>query len=104
MGFDSRFVPLDSARNLLDQNFGIHRSNRLLGVLQRMKSQGMDNVKQLSPRSTYFSDKAELRRRGLWPPAPGDTELPSLELPTLEALLQAAQSQNGENLCADSAK
>ena len=93
MCFDSRFLPLDSARASLDQQFGIHKANRLLGVLQRMNSQSMDDVKHLTPRSTYFSDKAELRRLGFWPPAPGETELPPLELPSLEALLQVSQSE-----------
>jgi hypothetical protein len=104
MCFDSRFLPLDSARALLDEHFRIHKANRLLGVLQRMKSQDMDKVKLLSPRSTYFSDKSELRRLGLWPPASGDDELPPLELPPLEALLHTNKSQNGENQCVDSAK
>lgn len=91
MCLDFKFVPLDQARTILDRSFPLRKATRLLGVLRRMESQRIEDIKHLAPRSTFYADKADLRRLGLWPPAPGNCELPALELPPLEKLLADAE-------------
>lgn len=88
MCLDSQFVPLDQARRMLDALYSLRKATRLLGVLRRLESQSVEELKTISPRSTFYADKRELREQGLWPPASGGTELPPLMLPPLEHLLE----------------
>ena len=84
-----KFQTQDAAPCLLDGCFDYRKATRLLGVLRRLESQTMENLKCTASRSTFYSDKRDLRRLGLWPPATNQTELPGLKLPSLEELLGA---------------
>jgi hypothetical protein len=46
-------------------------------------------LKQAIARSTYYKDKGELSRLGLWPPSAGPTSLPALVMPPIETFLSA---------------
>jgi len=49
----------------------------------------MEGLKDLTSRSTYYSDKKDLRLLGLWPPSASPVTLPALALPPLETFLSA---------------
>src|SRR5258706_8100217 len=63
------------------------KATRLLGVIQRLMTGTIEEIKLLSSRSTFYADKRELRRLGLWPPSAVSVDLPGLRLPPLEQLL-----------------
>ncbi len=88
MCIDFKFVPQDSARQILDAHFSSRKATALLGLLRRLQTQPMEDLKYYFPRSTFYSAKRDLRRFGLWPPAMGDAELPGLQLPPLEQCLE----------------
>src|SRR5258708_5678110 len=87
MCVDLRFVSQDAARNILDENFSYRKATRLLGFLRRLDTGTMEDHKRSTSRSAFFSDKQDLKRLGLWPPSAVPTELPGLQLPSLEELL-----------------
>lgn len=87
MALRSKFVCRDAAKTLLDAKFGYRKSTRLLGLIRRLETEAVEDVKRLSPRSTFYSDKAALRHLGLWPPSASQVELPGLEIPPLDELL-----------------
>ena len=82
-----RFQTQDVARNILRENFSFRKSMRLLGVLRLLQTESMDVIRQESGRSTFYADKRDLKRLGLWPPSAVPVELPGLQLPPLEKLL-----------------
>ena len=47
----------------------------------------MEDLKRAIARSSYYKDKGELSRLGLWPPSAGPVSLPALAMPPLEELL-----------------
>jgi hypothetical protein len=49
----------------------------------------MEDLKQAIARSSYYKDKGELSRLGLWPPSAGPTSLPALAMPPIETFLSA---------------
>jgi hypothetical protein len=83
------FQAQDGARNILDAKFAFRKSTRLLGILRRLEAGSMEDLKQVTSRSMYYSDKKDLRALGLWPPSAGPVTLPALELPPLETILSA---------------
>jgi len=85
---DYRFLPYDSALDVLDMNFSYAKANRLRGLLERIRTRGLESVKEETPHGTFYKDKADLRRVGLYPPADGDRELPGLTLPPFEELMR----------------
>ncbi len=85
VGFESQ----DRARQILDENFAFPKATRLLGLLRRLQTETMDDLRRNCGRSTYYSDKKELRVLGLWPPSAGPVSLPALEMPPLETILSA---------------
>jgi hypothetical protein len=87
MCLDLRFVPQDQARNILDSTFPFRKSTHLLGILRRFQSGGMHGLRTSSARSTYYADKRDLRRLGLWPPSATHLELPGLNMPALDNLM-----------------
>lgn len=87
MCVDLRFVTQDAARDALDEHFSYRKATRLLGFLRRLDSGTIDDHRKSTSRSTFFSDKQDLKRLGLWPPSAVPTELPGLRLPPLEELL-----------------
>jgi hypothetical protein len=87
MCLDLVFLPQDAARDVLDKTFGYRKATRLLGILRRLESEGMDVLRRTSARSTYYADKRDLRCLGLWPPSASALELPGLVMPPLEDLL-----------------
>ncbi len=86
MCLDLRFAAQDSARVLLDDQFGPRKATRLLGILRRFESEGMEGLRTVFSRSTYYADKRDLRALGLWPPSATETDLPGLVMPSLEDL------------------
>lgn len=90
MNLDWKFVPQDKALMVLDEKFSSARANRLLGLLRRLETRSMSEIKESSPRGTFYRDKATLRELGLWPPTTAEAELPGLQLPPLEELLQSS--------------
>jgi II/X family phage/plasmid replication protein len=82
-----KFETRDAARSLLDALFGYRKATRLLGVVRRLETETMDDLKHSASRSTFYADKRDLRRLGLWPPSTSMKELPGLELPSLDQLL-----------------
>src|SRR5258706_7830158 len=64
------------------------KATRLLGVVQRLMTGTIEEIKLLSSRSTFYADKRDLRQLGLWPPSAVSVELPGLRLPPLEQLLR----------------
>jgi hypothetical protein len=94
LGFQCR----DVARNLLDERFPFRKATRLLGLLARLETMTMDDLRHANSRSTFYSDKGELRELGLWSPSAGTVSLPALEMPKLENILSAeANSSNLSN-------
>jgi II/X family phage/plasmid replication protein len=87
MCLDTVFLARDAARNVLDSAFSYQKATRLLGVIQRLMTGTIEEIKLLSSRSTFYADKRELRRLGLWPPSAVSVDLPGLRLPPLEQLL-----------------
>jgi hypothetical protein len=81
------FQTQDAARQILDENFSFRKSTRLLGVLRRLQTESMDDIKRACGRSTFYTDKKELKLLGLWPPSAGPVDLPGLQLPPLQELL-----------------
>jgi len=86
MCLDTVFLARDAARNVLDSVFSYQKATRLLGVIQRLMTGTIEEIKLLSSRSTFYADKRELRRLGLWPPSAVSVDLPGLRLPPLEQL------------------
>jgi hypothetical protein len=70
------FQAQDVARQILDGSFRFSQSNRLLGLARRLETQSMDDIRRACGRSTYYSDKKELRALGLWPPSAGTVSPP----------------------------
>ena len=60
---------------------------RYAGLLRRLETGTMENLKHVTSRSTSYKDKGELSRLGLWPPSAGPVSLPALAMPPLEELL-----------------
>jgi len=89
MCFGIGFAAQDAARILLDERFSPRKATRLLGVLQRLQGQTMEDVRRISSRSSFYSDKKDLRAVGLWPPSAGPVSLPALAMPPLETILSA---------------
>jgi hypothetical protein len=87
MCVDTVFLARDAARNALDSVFSYQKATRLLGVIQRLMAGTMEELKRLSSRSTFYADKRDLKRLGLWPPSAVSVDLPGLRLPPLEHLL-----------------
>jgi hypothetical protein len=88
MCLDTVFLARDPARNALDSAFpSYQKATRLLGVFQRLTTGTIEEIKLLASRSTFYADKRELRRLGLWPPSAVSVDLPGLRLPPLEQLL-----------------
>jgi len=85
VGFQCR----DVARNILDERFPFRKATRLLGLLARLETMTMDDLRHANSRSTFYSDRGELREFGLWPPSAGTVSLPALEMPQLENILSA---------------
>lgn len=86
MALRSHFVCRDSAKAVLDSQFGYRKSTRLLGFLRRLETETVEDIKRVSSRSTFYSDKGALRRLGLFPPSAAPIELPGLEIPPLAEL------------------
>ena len=86
MAIRSTFIARDAAKALLDTQFGYRKSTRLLGLIRRLETESVEDVKRASSRSTFYSDKAELRHLGLWPPSATPLELPGLQIPPLDEL------------------
>lgn len=87
MCLDTVFLARDAARNVLDSAFSYQKATRLLGVVQRLMTGTIEEIKLLSSRSSFYADKRELRQLGLWPPSAVPLSLPGLRLPPLEELL-----------------
>jgi hypothetical protein len=87
MCMDVGFQAQDSARQILDGNFAFPKATRLLGLLRRLQTETMDDLRRNCGRSTFYSDKKELRGLGLWPPSTGAVSLPALAMPPLETIL-----------------
>jgi len=87
MCLDTVFLARDPARNALDSAFAYQKATRLLGVIDRLMTGTIEEIKLLSSRSTFYADKRELKRLGLWPPSAVSVDLPELRLPPLEQLL-----------------
>ncbi len=87
MSLSTEFLARDAARSVLDASFRFQKATRLLGFLRRLETETMEDLKRATSRSTYYSDKGELSRLGLWPPSAGPVSLPALAMPPLEELL-----------------
>jgi hypothetical protein len=88
----------DMARIVLDERFPFRKATRLRGVLDRLKTMTMDDLRHANSRSTFYSDKRDLRELGLWPPSTGTVNLPALAMPPLETVLSAeATFSNSSN-------
>jgi hypothetical protein len=87
MSLSIEFLARDAALSVLDANFSPRKATRFLGLLRRLETGTMENLKHAISRSTYYSDKRELSALGLWPPSAGPVSLPALEMPPLEELL-----------------
>jgi len=98
MCLDLKFLPQDAARDLLDNSFSFRKSTRLLGILRRFESEGMNGLRTNSARSTFYADKRDLRRLGLWPPSATNKELPGLVMPPLDEVLAAAPNEVGREV------
>jgi hypothetical protein len=87
MAIRSPFACRDSAKAVLDAQFGYRKSTRLLGLIRRLETEAVEDFKRISSRSTFYADKAALRHVGLWPPSSVPIELPGLQLPPLAELV-----------------
>jgi hypothetical protein len=102
MCLDLRFVTQDAARNVLDRHFSYRKATRLLGFLRRLESGTMEDLRKATSRSTFFSDKQDLKALGFWPASAASVELPGLQLPPFEELLSAtALSDSPVSTCVD---
>lgn len=86
MALRSDFVPRDFAKAMLDEAFCYRKATRLLGLLRRLETESIEDIKRLSSRSTFYSDKADLRHLRLFPPSSAPMILPGLQMPALEDL------------------
>ncbi|MFB3923281.1 MAG: hypothetical protein ACE145_16285 [Terriglobia bacterium] len=91
MSLDHRFLPLDEARQILDASFSPRTATTLLGLLQRLRSQKVEEVRAILPISTFYRNLRKLREVELYPRAVGDRELPPLRLPKFEEILAASE-------------
>jgi hypothetical protein len=92
------FQAQDAARQIVDQNFSFRKATRLLGLIRRLETESMEDIRRVCGRSTFYSDKKDLRGLGLWPPSAGTVSLPALEMPQLENILSAeATFSNSSN-------
>jgi hypothetical protein len=89
MSLSTEFLARDASRSVLDANLPYRKATRLLGLLRRLETGTMDDLKHATKRSTYYSDKRELSGLGLWPPSAGPVRLPALEMPPIETFLSA---------------
>ncbi len=94
MSLDHRFLPLDEARQVLDANFSPRTATTLLGLLQRLRSQKVEEVRAMLPASTFYRNLQKLREVELYPRAVGNRALPPLRLPAFEELLAASESSS----------
>jgi len=106
MSLSTEFLARDAALGVLDANFSPRKATRYLGLLRRLETGTMENLKHATSRSTYYADKRELSALGLWPTSAGPVRLPALAMPPLEELLsaQTVLRQTSPTLidCADS--
>ena len=98
------FETLDASRKLLDEHFSYRKATRLLGLLRRLQTETMEDLRRSLSRSTFYADKADLRRLGVWPPSAGTASLPALEMPPLESILSSEATLCGpeETFCSSS--
>jgi hypothetical protein len=89
MSLSIEFLARDASRTVLDENFSFRKATRLLGLLRRLETGTMEDLKHATSRSTYYTDKRELSGLGLWPPSAGPTSLPALAMPPIETFLSA---------------
>jgi len=47
----------------------------------------MDDLRKAISRSSFFSDKRDLKALALWPPSAGSMSLPPLAMPAIENVL-----------------
>lgn len=87
MCLDTVFLARDADWNALDSAFSYSKASRLLGIVQQIKVATIEEIKLRSSRSTFYADKRDLKRLGLWPPSAVPVELPGLRLPPLGQLL-----------------
>jgi hypothetical protein len=87
MSLSTEFLARDAALSVLDANFSPRKATRYAGLLRRLETGTMENLKHFTSRSTYYDDKRELSRLGLWPPSAGPVSLPALAMPPLKKLL-----------------
>jgi hypothetical protein len=87
MCLKTTFCTQDHAKSILDFNFGYVKATRLLGILRRLEFGSAHDIKSLSSRSSYYSDRRTLRGLGLFPPSSTQIELPGLKLPPISDLL-----------------
>ncbi len=92
MSLSTTFLARDAALSVLDANFSPRKATRFLGLLRRLETGTMENLKHVASRSTYYSDKRELSGLGLWPPSAGPVSLPALKMPPIESFRQEAAS------------
>jgi len=85
LGFETQ----DTARKLLDEQFSYGKATRLLGILRRLETETMDDLRKAISRSTFFSDKRDLKALALWPPSAVSVSLPPLAMPPIENVLSA---------------
>jgi len=85
LGFETQ----DAARKVLDERFSYGKATRLLGILRRLETETMDDLRKAISRSTFFSDKRDLKALALWPPSAGSVSLPPLAMPPIENVLSA---------------
>jgi hypothetical protein len=83
------FQAQDIGRQILDLNLPYSKATRLLGMLLRLQTETMEDLRRKCGRSTYYLDKNILRGLGLWPPSMGAVSLPALAMPPLETVLSA---------------
>jgi len=88
LGFETQ----DMARKILDEQFSYGKATRLLGILRRLETETMDDLRKAISRSTFFSDKRDLKALALWPPSAGSVTLPPLAMPPIETVLSAAEA------------
>jgi hypothetical protein len=87
MCLNADFITHDQAKDVLDLNCTYVKATRLLGILRRLEYGSMQDVKALSSRSSFYSDRKSLRDFGLWPPSSTRIALAGLRLPPLGDLL-----------------
>jgi hypothetical protein len=83
LGFERQ----DAARKILDEHFSYRKATRLLGILRRLETETLNDLRRATSRSAFFSDKRDLKRLALWPPSAGSVTLPPLAMPPIETVL-----------------